>query len=31
MIPLEPKSDADVSERNAKWHVLVNTTIEVEA
>ena len=31
MIPLEPKSSEDVTERNAKWHVLVNTTIEVEA
>lgn len=31
MIPLEPKSGEDISERDAKWHVLVNTTIEVEA
>jgi predicted transcriptional regulator of viral defense system len=30
MILLEPRSGEEVSERDAKWHVLVNTTIEVE-
>lgn len=29
-VPLEPESSQEVSERNARWHVLVNTTIEVE-
>jgi predicted transcriptional regulator of viral defense system len=29
-VPLEPESSEAVSERNARWHVLVNTTIEVE-
>lgn len=31
MVPLEPKSAEEVSARDAKWHVLVNTTVEVEA
>jgi len=31
MIPLEPRSSEEVSARDAKWHLLVNTTIEVEA
>ncbi len=31
MIPLEPGSSEEVSARDAKWHLLVNTTIEVEA
>jgi predicted transcriptional regulator of viral defense system len=30
-IPLEPQSSEVVAERNARWHVLVNTTIDVEA
>ena len=30
-IRLEPKSAEEVSARDAKWHVLVNATIEVEA
>jgi predicted transcriptional regulator of viral defense system len=30
LVPLEPESSEAVSERNARWHVLVNTTIEVE-
>lgn len=30
-VPLEPQSAEDVSDRNARWRVLVNTTIEVEA
>ena len=30
-VPLEPRSTEDVSARNRRWHVLVNTTIEVEA
>jgi predicted transcriptional regulator of viral defense system len=29
-VPLEPKSPEAVSERNARWRVLVNATIEVE-
>jgi predicted transcriptional regulator of viral defense system len=29
-VPLEPESSEAVSEWNARWHVLVNTTIEVE-
>jgi predicted transcriptional regulator of viral defense system len=29
-VPLEPESSEAVSELNARWHVLVNTTIEVE-
>lgn len=29
-VPLEPESDDGISERNARWHVLVNTTVEVE-
>ncbi len=31
MVPLEPGSVAEVSARDAKWRVLVNTTVEVEA
>jgi len=31
MVPLEPGSAEEVSARDAKWHVLVNTTVEVEA
>ena len=31
MIPLEPGSSEEVSARDPKWHLLVNTTIEVEA
>ena len=31
MVPLEPGSAAEVSTRDAKWRVLVNTTVEVEA
>lgn len=31
MIPLEPKSSEEISARDPKWHLLVNTTIEVEA
>lgn len=31
MIPLEPGSTEEVSARDAKWHLLVNATIEVEA
>jgi predicted transcriptional regulator of viral defense system len=30
MVPLEPGSAEKVSARDAKWHVLVNTTVEVE-
>jgi len=30
-VRLEPRSSEDVSDRDARWHVLVNTTIEVEA
>ncbi len=30
-VPLEPKSAEVVSARDAKWRILVNTTIEVEA
>jgi predicted transcriptional regulator of viral defense system len=30
MVPLEPRSSEEVTERDPKWHVLVNTTIEVE-
>jgi predicted transcriptional regulator of viral defense system len=30
-VRLEPHSDENVSERNARWRILVNTTIEVEA
>jgi predicted transcriptional regulator of viral defense system len=30
MIPLEPKSSEEVSVRDVKWHVLVNSTLEVE-
>src|SRR3990172_4092386 len=29
-VPLEPESSEAVSQRNARWRVLVNTTIEVE-
>ena len=29
-VPLELERTEEVSERNARWHVLVNTTIEVE-
>jgi AbiEi antitoxin C-terminal domain len=29
-VPLEPESSEAVSGRNARWHVIVNTTIEVE-
>ncbi|MBI4700958.1 MAG: type IV toxin-antitoxin system AbiEi family antitoxin [Deltaproteobacteria bacterium] len=31
MVPLEPSSAEEVSTRDAKWHLLVNTTVEVEA
>jgi len=31
MVPLEPSSAEEVSARDAKWYVLVNTTVEVEA
>jgi predicted transcriptional regulator of viral defense system len=31
MVPLEPGSAEDVSARDARWHVLVNTVVEVEA
>jgi predicted transcriptional regulator of viral defense system len=31
MVPLEPRSSEAVSDRNSRWHVVVNTTIEVEA
>jgi hypothetical protein len=31
MVLLEPRSSEEISERNPRWHVLVNTTIEVEA
>jgi hypothetical protein len=30
-ILLEPQSSESVADRNARWHVLVNTTIEVDA
>jgi len=29
-VQLEPRSSEDVSDRDARWRVLVNTTIEVE-
>ena len=31
MVPLESKSSEEISERNSKWQILVNATIEVEA
>jgi predicted transcriptional regulator of viral defense system len=31
LVLLEPQSGEETSERNARWHVLVNTTVEVEA
>lgn len=31
MVPLEPGSAEEISARDARWHVLVNTTVEVEA
>lgn len=31
MVPLEPGGAEDAEERNVRWHVLVNTSIEVEA
>jgi len=31
MVPLEPSSVEEVSARDTKWYVLVNTTVEVEA
>jgi hypothetical protein len=31
MIPLEPGSSQEVSARDSKWHLFVNTTIEIEA
>ena len=30
-VPLDPQGEEGVSERDARWHVLVNTTIEVES
>ncbi len=30
-VPLEPRSAEEISERDARWRLLVNTTIEVEA
>jgi predicted transcriptional regulator of viral defense system len=31
MVALEPRSSEGVSDRDRRWHILVNTTIEVEA
>jgi predicted transcriptional regulator of viral defense system len=31
MVALEPRSSEDISGRDRRWHVIVNTTIEVEA
>jgi len=31
MVPLEPRSSENVSGRDPRWRIIVNTTIEVEA